>query len=117
MATFQTPLLHSDANPDGVCLEELLEQLLDELRVKNAAVPSRETSMVMTKLEEALLWQVRRGQVRGGFRVVGDPTKAAGHTYVPRRFIGDPLPSPASCPPGCLGDSPECVLPCGAKRP
>lgn len=84
MATFQQPLLLSASNPSGVGLEELLEQLLDELRVKNAEVPSRETSMVMTHLEEALLWQMRRGMVRAGLRAQSDPQKRSGHTYVPR---------------------------------
>ncbi len=88
MADFKTPLLHSDANPDGVFLEELLEQLLVELRAKNAEVPSRETSLTITCLEEALLWQLRRGMVRAGVRAQGDPTKRVGHTYVPR-LIGD----------------------------
>lgn len=88
MATFTQPLLLSDENPDGVCLEEMLEQLLDELRAKNAEVPSRETSLVITHIEQALLWQLRRGMVRAGLRAQGDSTKIAGHTYVPR-LIGD----------------------------
>ena len=88
MATFDTPVLYSEGNLDGVFLEDLLEQLLDELAAKQADEPSRETALVITNLEQALLWQLRRGMRRGGLRAEGTLAKQAGHTYVPRGHIG-----------------------------
>ncbi len=84
MAKFEKPLLFSDENPDGVYLEDILEQLLDEVRAKGRTEPSRETSLVATHLEVALMYQCRRGVVRGGMRVEGAPEKQCGHVYVPR---------------------------------
>lgn len=84
MAAFETPILYSDENPDGVFLEDVIEQLLDELGKKQQSEPSRETALVMTNLEQALLWQMRRGMKRAGHRVEGTLTNRAGHTYVPR---------------------------------
>lgn len=84
MATFEKPILFSESNPDGVFLEDLIEQLLDEVGEKQKLAPSRETALVITNLEQALLWQVRRGQKLGGFRVEGSTQRQAGHTYVPR---------------------------------
>lgn len=48
----------------GISHESLLEMMIHDLKYKNSLVPSRETSQTITKLEEALLWQQRRGQLR-----------------------------------------------------
>ncbi len=48
----------------GCTHESLLEMMIHDLQFKNNLVPSRETSQTITKLEEALLWQQRRGQNR-----------------------------------------------------
>ena len=64
-----TPILLSEDNPDGMTLEELLERVLGELDLKQQAEPCRETAVVMTNLEQALMWQVRRGMKRGQVEV------------------------------------------------
>lgn len=70
------PLLLGQENPDGVLLEDLLEQLLSEMEAKQAALPSRETACVITNLEQALLWQLRRGMKRGTVMVeITDPRR------------------------------------------
>ncbi len=63
------PILLSDENPDGMTLEELLERVLGELAAKQEREPCRETALVMTALEQALMWQVRRGMRRGQIEV------------------------------------------------
>jgi hypothetical protein len=40
----------------GTLHEHLLSMMIHDLRYKSALVPSRETSIVITKLEEALHW-------------------------------------------------------------
>lgn len=51
-------LLWAPDNPNGVHLEDLLEQLVDELRHQTQP-PTREGALVITKLEEAILWRRR----------------------------------------------------------
>jgi hypothetical protein len=63
--TMRPPLLFSVENSDGVLLEDLLEQLLTEMAMKQEREPCRETALVITNLEQALLWQLRRGVKRG----------------------------------------------------
>ena len=48
----------------GITHESLMEMMIHDLKYKNSLVPSRETALTVTKLEEALLWQQRRGQLR-----------------------------------------------------
>ena len=60
--------------PDGVngtTLEEVLEKLIAFMENLGNVVPSRETSLVITKLEEALLWQKRRTEKRVARNVEG----------------------------------------------
>ncbi len=52
------------ASYTGITHESLLEMMIHDLKYKNSLVLSRETSQTITKLEEALLWQQRRGQIR-----------------------------------------------------
>jgi len=44
----------------GTLHEHLIAMMIYDLKFKNNLVPSKETSMVITKLEEALMWQQRR---------------------------------------------------------
>lgn len=48
----------------GSTHESLMEMMIHDLKFKNSLVPCRETALTVTKLEEALLWQQRRGQNR-----------------------------------------------------
>jgi hypothetical protein len=45
---------------DGTTNEEVLEVLINRLQVLSAKLPSRETSIAITKLEEALMWLNKR---------------------------------------------------------
>jgi hypothetical protein len=56
---------------NGVTLEAVLAALIKHVNGLAAAVPSRETSLVITKLEEALLWQQRRTFLREERGVAG----------------------------------------------
>lgn len=65
-------LYDPERNPAGPTLEAVLDQLIVEVRVKQDraraagnTAGARESALVVTKLEEALLWQWRRGQVTG----------------------------------------------------
>ena len=49
---------------DGTTNEEVLEVLINRLQVLSAKLPSRETSIAITKLEEALMWLNKRTQDR-----------------------------------------------------
>lgn len=75
---------------NGVFLEELLEYLVTErLPFLNNVLPSRETSLVITNLEQALLWVKRRQEnrqaegVRGTMRSHGRPKDLVGFGWVP----------------------------------
>lgn len=83
------PLLYDpQSNPDGMLLETALEVLIDEVRAKQdkarlkAAdtggryLGARESATVVTKLEEALLWQLRRGQLTGAVQITATPAPA-----------------------------------------
>ena len=48
------------ADHAGILHESLLAMMIHDLKVKNEEVPSRETSLTITKLEEALHWQRQR---------------------------------------------------------
>ena len=56
---------------DGTTNEEVLEMLIDRLNVMNLKLPSRETSLSITKLEEALGWMERRTKNRKARGVEG----------------------------------------------
>jgi hypothetical protein len=45
---------------DGTTNEEVLAMLIDRLKAVNERVPARETSIAVTKIEEALLWLNKR---------------------------------------------------------
>ena len=45
---------------DGTTNEEVLEMLIDRARVLQAKLPSRETALAITKMEEALMWFNKR---------------------------------------------------------
>jgi hypothetical protein len=49
---------------DGTTNEDVLEVLIDRMKSLNAKVPSRESSIVITKLEEALMWLEKRTRDR-----------------------------------------------------
>lgn len=58
-------LAEEDVEPMiGVTHESLLEMMIHDLKHKNSLVPSRETALTITKLEEALGWQKRRQELR-----------------------------------------------------
>jgi hypothetical protein len=65
-------LFHPDEHPTGRTLEDVLEQLIAEVREKQDRAKAagfttgaRESALVVTNLEQALLWQLRRGQLTG----------------------------------------------------
>lgn len=73
-------LYDPELNPGGRTLEDVLEQLITEVRRKqdrarqlSNVTGARESSLVVTKLEEALLWQYRRGQLTGAVDVIVKP--------------------------------------------
>ena len=49
---------------DGTTNEEVLEMLLHRLKWLQNRLPSRETAIAITKIEEALLWLNRRTSLR-----------------------------------------------------
>lgn len=49
---------------DGTTNEEVLAMMIDRMKFLNAKVPSRESSIAITKLEEALMWLNKRTQDR-----------------------------------------------------
>lgn len=56
---------------DGTTNEEVLEVLIDRLKFLNQKLPSRETSIALTKCEEALMWLDHRTVDRVRRRVEG----------------------------------------------
>lgn len=49
---------------DGTTNEEVLKVLIDRLKYLNMKCPCRENSIVITKLEESLMWLNRRTELR-----------------------------------------------------
>ena len=49
---------------DGVLHETLLSMMIEDLKFKSTLVPSREGSLALTKLQEALMWMEERQNVR-----------------------------------------------------
>lgn len=73
-------LYDPEVNPTGPALEDVLERLIAEVRRKQdharergVMTGARESALVVTKLEEALLWQIRRGQATGVVEVLVKP--------------------------------------------
>jgi len=56
---------------DGTTNEEVLAMLIDRCKLLGEKLPSRETSIAVTKLEEALLWFNKRTQDRKARGVEG----------------------------------------------
>lgn len=56
---------------EGVLHETLLSMMIHDLKYKNTLVPSRETSLAITKLEEALMWMEERQRARVAAGVQG----------------------------------------------
>lgn len=56
---------------EGVIHENLLAMMIHDLQIKNQLVPSRETSLAITKLQEALLWLEERQRIRAAQGVRG----------------------------------------------
>lgn len=56
---------------EGTLHEHLLAMMIHDLQYKNSLVPSREGSLVITKLQEAYLWLVQRQIDRTKRNVVG----------------------------------------------
>jgi hypothetical protein len=56
-------------------IEPVLHALIHEAKRKNSVEGCRETAMVITKLEEALMWQVKRmaSHFGGHVKAYGDP--------------------------------------------
>lgn len=49
---------------NGIVHETLLAAVIHDLKFKNELVPSRESSIAITKLEEGLMWLTQRSKVR-----------------------------------------------------
>ena len=60
---------------DGILHEQLLAMMISDLQYKNGLVPSRETSIAITKLQEALMWLEERQRDREIRNVQGTYTK------------------------------------------
>lgn len=58
-------------NRKGTLHEHLLSMMIHDLKYKNSLVPSRESSLVITKLQEALHWMEERQRDRVSREVVG----------------------------------------------
>lgn len=60
---------------DGTTNEELLEVLIDRIKYLNDKFPCRENSIVITKLEESLMWLNKRTADRKARNVEGRAEK------------------------------------------
>jgi len=58
---------------NGTTNEEVIKMLIDRLKTMQGKVPSRETAIVITKLEEALMWCEKRTADRKARGVEGTP--------------------------------------------
>jgi hypothetical protein len=56
---------------DGILHETLLAAIIVDLKFKNNLVPSRETSLAITNLQQALHWMEERQKERGDRNVGG----------------------------------------------
>lgn len=64
---------------EGTLHEHILSAMITDLKYKNKLVPSREASLVITHLEEALHWQEERAKVRESAGVIG--------SYIPDKSV------------------------------
>lgn len=83
LAHFETPgeaeviqFIQKEGKPlvtvnDGTTNEEVLAMLIDRLKFLSQELPSRETSIAITKCEEALLWLNKRSAERKSRGVEG----------------------------------------------
>ncbi len=55
---------------DGITHEQLLGMMIADLQFKNNLIPSRETSIAITKLQEALMWIEERQRDRESRNVI-----------------------------------------------
>lgn len=60
---------------NGILIEQLLGVMIKDLKYKNSLIPSRESSLAITKLEEALFWLEERQRDRESRNVVGTYNK------------------------------------------
>lgn len=56
---------------DGILHEQLLAMMISDLQYKSSLVPSRETALAITKLQEALMWLEERQRDREARNVQG----------------------------------------------
>ena len=56
---------------DGILHEQLLGMMIEDLKYKNSLVPSRESALAITKLQEALMWLEERQNQRTKAGTVG----------------------------------------------
>lgn len=56
---------------EGTLHEHLMSVMINDLKFKNKLVPSKETAMQITKLEEALFWAEERQHSRDAAGVLG----------------------------------------------
>lgn len=69
---FQHGPREDDASMSGVTDQDLLEIVRDRLKAfQNGPLPSRETALALTHVEEALLWLARRADDRAERGVLG----------------------------------------------
>jgi hypothetical protein len=64
---FETPIF----TQDGIVIEAIIPMLIEHLTNVNKDVPSRETSVAITKLQEALFWLEERQRDREARNVAG----------------------------------------------
>jgi hypothetical protein len=62
---------HLKTDVDGTTNEEVLAMLIDRLKFLGKTIPCRETSIAITKLDEALMWLNKRTQERKARGVEG----------------------------------------------
>jgi len=60
---------------DGILHEQLLAMMITDLQYKSSLVPSRETALAITKLQEALFWLEERVRDRESRNVLGTYNK------------------------------------------
>lgn len=62
---------------NGTTSEEILEMLIDRMKYLESKCPCRENFIVITKLEESLMWLNKRNTLRiaQGIEALDEPTK------------------------------------------
>lgn len=68
---FQEGMVGEKSSKNGTTNEELIAVLLDRLQHQNKECRSRETSLAITKIEEALMWLNKRTEDRISRGVLG----------------------------------------------